>query len=1095
MKNLTKSLLTFVAILFASVSMAQITSSSMNGRVTDELGPVMGATVVATHTPSGTNYGTTTNMEGRYTLPGMRVGGPYTVKVSYLGYGENVTSNIMINLGASYVHNVVLTEDNVSLDEVVISSKRSKFSADKTGATTNISNADLTIMPTVSRSITDIARQSPYANGMSIAGGDGRSTNFTVDGANFNNNFGLSSSLPGGGSPISIDAIEEVQVVIAPFDVRQTNFIGGGINAITKSGTNKFKGSAYTYFNNQDMRGNRIDDVDFGVRPEESTTTYGMTLGGPIIKDKLFFFVNAEAIDRPGQVVLWRPSEDGVANLDLMLSRTSTADMDLVSNHLRDNYGYETGSYTDFPGDETNRKLLVRLDWNINDAHKLSMRYNYTKNQGWNPTNGNSNDAGFRNRNMNRISENSMAFSNSIYSTDNIVSTVSFDLNSRFSDKLSNQFLATYSQIKDARGSESSPFPFIDIMNGLDTNGNQILEPYISAGYELFTWNNAVNNNTLTIFNNLTYYADKHKIVAGVSFERQLANNSFMRNGRGYYRYASMEDFLNQAAPRDFALTYGYDGELNPAAEVAFNQLGIYAQDDWDVNENFKLSYGIRADYLRYDDNILTNNSILDLDFGGTKIDTGVWPEANVLFSPRVGFAWDINGDKTMKLRGGTGIFTGRLPLVFFTNMPTNSGMVQGSYAAVTRYNADGSVSSVDPALAGLAGPIITDPNEMISRLGLPNTITPEDGVLPRDINSVDPNFKMPQVWKTSVALDYQVPVDFPFFVTVEGIVNRNLNGVMLKNLNLEQPDETWERFSGPDNRYIYPSSADIEYTSRDAFVLSNNSEGWGAIGNITVNAEPVEDLKLMAAYTYTESQELSGMPGSSARSAYNGLISINGPHLPNLERSQFVVPSKVIASASYKIPWATEKLKSSTLINVFYSGSAAYTYSYTYSNDMNNDGIFTDLIYIPSGRGDINFISQADEDAFFNFMEQDSYLKANKGSYAGANAATAPWVHNFDLRILREYYIKAGETNNTLQFSFDIINVGNLLNSTWGVTQSNAVSNRGQILRYEGTDTNNEPTFSFNKVGGDYITDTFDYNFNFNQTWRLQGGGGVICF
>ena len=1089
MKNLTKFLLTFVATLFVSVSMAQITSSSMNGRVTDELGPVMGATVVATHTPSGTNYGTTTNMEGRYTLPGMRVGGPYTVKVSYLGYGENVTSNIMINLGASYVHNVVLTEDNVSLDEVVISSKRSKFSVDKTGATTNISNADLTIMPTVSRSITDIARQSPYANGMSIAGGDGRSTNFTVDGANFNNNFGLSSSLPGGGSPISIDAIEEVQVVIAPFDVRQTNFIGGGINAITKSGTNKFKGSAYTYFNNQDMRGNRIDDVDFGVRPEESTTTYGMTLGGPIIKDKLFFFVNAEAIDRPGQVVLWRPSEDGVANLDLMLSRTSTADMDLVSNHLRDNYGYETGSYTDFPGDETNRKLLVRLDWNINDAHKLSMRYNYTKNQGWNPTNGNSNDAGFRNRNMNRISENSMAFSNSIYSTDNIVSTVSFDLNSRFSDKLSNQFLATYSQIKDARGSESSPFPFIDIMNGLDTNGNQILEPYISAGYELFTWNNAVNNNTLTIFNNLTYYADKHKIVAGVSFERQLANNSFMRNGRGYYRYASMEDFLNQAAPRDFALTYGYDGELNPAAEVAFNQLGIYAQDDWDVNENFKLSYGIRADYLRYDDNILTNNSILDLDFDGTKIDTGVWPEANVLFSPRVGFAWDINGDKTMKLRGGTGIFTGRLPLVFFTNMPTNSGMVQGSYAAVTRYNADGSVSSVDPALAGLAGPIITDPNEMISRLGLPNTITPEDGVLPRDINSVDPNFKMPQVWKTSVALDYQVPVDFPFFVTVEGIVNRNLNGVMLKNLNLEQPDETWERFSGPDNRYIYPSSADIEYTSRDAFVLSNNSEGWGAIGNITVNAEPVEDLKLMAAYTYTESQELSGMPGSSARSAYNGLISINGPHLPNLERSQFVVPSKVIASASYKIPWATEKLKSSTLINVFYSGSAAYTYSYTYSNDMNNDGIFTDLIYIPSGRGDINFISQADEDAFFNFMEQDSYLSANKGQYAGANAATAPWVHNFDLRILREYYIKAGKTNNTLQFSFDIMNVGNLLNSTWGVTQSNAVSNRGQILKYEGPNSNNEPTFSFTKIGGEYLTETFDNNFNFNETWRLQVG------
>jgi hypothetical protein len=1089
MKKITKFLLTISVVLFASVSMAQITSSSMNGRVTDAEGPVFGASVLATHTPSGTTYGTTTNMEGRYNLPGMRVGGPYSIKVAYLGYGENIIYNVRINLGASFVHNVVLTDDNVSLDEVVITSKRSNFSADKTGATTNISNAELSIMPTVSRSITDIARLSPYANGMSIAGGDGRSTNFTVDGANFNNNFGLSSSLPGGGSPISIDAIEEVQVVIAPFDVRQTNFIGGGINAITKSGNNKFKGSVYTYFNNQDTRGNRIDDVDFGVRPEESTTTYGMTFGGPIIKDKLFFFLNAEAIDKPGQVVLWRASEDGVANLDLLNSRTSTADMDRVRNHLKENYGYETGSYTDFPGDETNRKLLVRLDWNINDAHKLSMRYNYAKNQGWNPTNGNSNDAGFRNRSMDRISENSMAFSNSIYSSDNNVSTVSFDLNSRFSDKLSNQFLATYSQIKDERGSTSSPFPFIDIMNGVTPSGEQIIEPYISAGYELFTWNNAVNNNTLTIFNNLTYYSDNHKIVAGVSFERQIANNSFMRNGRGYYRYASIDDFLSQAAPRDFALTYGYDGELNPTAEVAFNQLGIYAQDDWDINENFKLSYGIRADYLRYDDNALTNNSILDLDFGGTSIDTGVWPEANVLFSPRAGFAWDVNGDKTMKLRGGTGIFTGRLPLVFFTNMPTNSGMVQGSYAAVTRYNDDGSVRSADSALAGLAGPIITDVDEMVQRLGLKNTITPEDGVLPRDINAVDPNFKMPQVWKTSLALDYEVPVNFPLFVTVEGIATRNINGVMLKNLNLEQPDATWERFSGSDNRYMYPDEADIAYSSKDAYVLSNNSEGWGAISNITVNAEPIEDLKLMAAYTYTESQEISGMPGSSARSAYNGLVSINGPHAPNLERSQFVVPSKVIASASYKIPWATEKFKSSTLINLFYSGSAAYAYSYTYSNDMNNDGIATDLIYIPSGRGDVNFKTQADEDAFFNFMEQDSYLKANKGGYAGANAAAAPWVHNFDLRILREYYIKAGETKNTLQFSFDVINVGNLINTTWGVTQSNRVSNRGQILKYEGKNANNEPTFSFTKVGDEYVTETFDYDFNFNQAWRLQVG------
>ncbi|HUH29439.1 TonB-dependent receptor [Gelidibacter sp.] len=1090
MKKLTQFLMMAVALLTTAVMTAQVTSSSMSGRVTDAEGPVMGATVIATHVPSGTTYGTITNDDGRYNLPGMRVGGPYSVEVSYIGYGTNTTSDIVIGLGAGYLHDVILSEETVSLSQVVISAKRTKFSTEKTGAVTNISNEQLSAMPTINRSITDVARLSPYSNGMSIAGGDGRSTNFTVDGANFNNNFGLSSSLPAGGSPISLDAIEEVQVVIAPFDVRQTNFIGGGINAITKSGTNRFKGSAYAYFNNQDMRGNRIGDVQFGDRDDQSKTIYGVTLGGPIIKNKLFFFVNAEQEKRPGQVVNWRPSEDGVANLDLSLSRTSIADMERVKQHLISNYGYDPGSYTSYPSDESNKKFLIRLDWNINPTNKLSVRYNYAKNQGWNGTNGNSTDAGYRNRSMDRISESSMAFSNSTYSMDNIVNSLSLDLNSRISDKLSNQLLVTSSKIQDARGTDSSPFPFIDIMNGKTADGNQILEPYMSAGYELFTWNNAVNNNTFTITDNLTYYLDNHKITGGLSFEHQLANNSYMRNGTGYYRYASIEDFLSQAAPTDFAITYGYDGEKNPTAEVAFNQFGVYLQDDWDVNANFKLSYGIRADYLKYENNLIRNNAIYDLDYGGTKIDTGKWPDANVQVSPRVGFTWDIKGDQSMKLRGGTGIFSGRLPLVFFTNMPTNSGMVQGSYAATTTYNADGSIKSTNPALTNLlAGPMITDVAEMIDRLGLPSTIRPEDGALPRDVNGVDPNFKMPQVWKSSLALDFDIPVSFPLSVTVEGIYTKNLNGVMLKNYNLKQPDGSWDRFSGPDDRYIYPSNADIAYTSRNAYMLANTNEGWGAIGNITVNSEPVEDLRLMAAYTYTESKEISGMPGSNASSAYNGLISVNGPHLPNLERSQYVVPSKLIGSLSYKLPWSNNLLKSATLINVFYSGYSPNGYSYTYSNDMNGDGYSSDLIYIPSGRGDINFVSTADEDAFFNFMEQDKYLKKNKGKYAEANAVRSPWVHTFDLRLTREYYFNVGETKNTLQFSLDFLNVGNLINSQWGVSQRNDISNRGQILKYEGKDANNVPSYSFAKVRGEYPVDTFDYNYYYGETWKLQVG------
>lgn len=1089
MKKTIDLIVITVTFLFGTVITAQVTTSSMNGRVTDTDGPVMGATVVATHTPSGTVYGSVTNSEGLYNLPGMRVGGPYSIEVSFIGYGKNVINNIMIRLGAPYVHDVVLTEESVSLDQVVVSARRTRFSAEKTGATTNISNEQMTALPTINRSISDMARVSPYANGMSMAGGDGRSTNFTVDGANFNNNFGLSSSLPGGGNPISLDAIEEVQVVVSPFDVRQTNFIGGGINAITKSGTNMFKGSAYTYYTNQDMRGNRIGDTDFGARPEESTSTYGLTFGGPIIKNKLFFFVNAESVKRPQQVVTWRPSENGVANLDLSLSRTSISDMERVKQHLIDNYGYDPGSYSSYPADETNKKLLVRMDWNINNANKLSVRYNHTKNQGWNPTNGNSTDAGFRNRAMDRISQYSMAFSNSTYSMDNIVNSFSFDLNSRISDKLSNQLLVTYSKIEDARGTNSSPFPFIDIMNGVTTGGEQILEPYISAGYELFTWNNAVNNNTLTAINNLTYYLDGHKITGGLSYEHQLANNSYMRNGTGYYRYASVDDFLNQAAPRDFALTYGYDGEKNPTAEVAFNQFGIYLQDEWNINENFKLSYGIRADYLKYEDNLLRNNAIYDLDFGGRTIDTGEWPEANVLFSPRAGFIWDVRGDQSLKLRGGTGIFTGRLPLVFFTNMPTNSGMVQGSYTARTTYNADGSVNAVDPALAGLAGPMITDVNEMINRLGLPNTIRPEDGALPFEINSVAPDFKMPQVWKTSLALDYEIPVNFPFSATLESVYTKNINGVMLKNYNLMEPDASWQRFSGPDNRYIYPDSDDISYTSRDAYVLSNTNEGWGIIGNITLNAQPTEDLSLMAAYTYTESNEISGMPGSNAGSAYTGLVQVNGPHLPKLQPSQYVVPSRLIGSASYKLPWWNNSLKSATFINLFYSGNSTNGYSFAYTNDMNGDGMANDLIYIPAQRGEINFVNAADEDAFFNFMAQDKYLKANKGGYAKANAARNPWAHNFDLRLLRDYYFNIGGAKNTLQFSLDFINVGNLINSEWGVTKNNNISNNGRILTYEGVDANNEPTFSFIRVNGEYPTKTYDKNYFYRETWQLQVG------
>jgi Carboxypeptidase regulatory-like domain/TonB dependent receptor-like, beta-barrel len=1081
----------FTMLIFLSLTVLMYgqgsTTSSMSGQIVDNNGEILpGASIIATHVPSGTIYGAIANNTGLFAVQGMRPGGPYKVEVSFIGFSKKAFTDINLSLGENYELNTDLTESSTQLNEVVVVGiKTSKFNNTKTGATTNISGDQMKLLPTINRSISDIARVSPYSNGMSFSGGDGRSSNFTVDGANFNNNFGLGSSLPGGGNPISLDAIEEVQVVIAPFDVKQTNFIGGGINAITKSGTNTVKGSAYTYQTNQNMRGNKIGDHDFGDRAEESNSIYGLSLGGPIVKNKLFLFANLEYEKSPQQVIYWRASDDGISDQQT-ISRTTSADLQTVSDHLRDNYGYETGSYKNFPADLSNLKYLVRLDWNINDANKFNVRFNHTKNTGWRSPNGNSTDGSYRDRTKYRVGEYSMSYANSMYSMDNIVNSGSMELNSRFTKNMSNQLLVTYSDIQDVRGSTSEPFPFIDIMSGDIATGSDALDPYISAGHELFTWNNGVKNKVITVTDNFTYYVNAHKLTAGVSYEYQMADNNYMRSGTGYYRYASMSDFLSGAVPVDFALTYGANGELVPSNAVKFNQIGAYVQDEWNPVPNLKVTIGLRADNLSFVDDIITNNAILGLDFGSRNINTGEWPKSKINMSPRVGLTWDVKGDKSLVVRGGTGMFTGRLPLVFFTNMPSNAGMNQLLMKVQTRFNPDGSVASRDDRLDLLAGNIITDPNEMIDRLGFQTVVTPEDGSIPSSIAGVDQNFRMPQVWKTSTAVDYKMPVDFPFSVTAEGIFTKNINAVMLDNYNVKNPDASWTKFAGPDNRYMFPS--DFLYTTvRDAAVLTNTNKGYGYTLNLTLNAEPVKNLDIMAAYTKTEMQEVSGMPGSNAYSAWTGLITVDGPNNATVQRSQYVVPDKVIASVSYRISYLDDHMAST--FGLFITGFTPYGNSFTYSNDMNGDGIKNDLIYIPKQKGEVAFVSTADEDAFFAFIEQDKYLSKHQGEYAEANAARAPWVNRLDFRFVQDFSIKAGDTRNTLQLSVDVLNIGNLLNSKWGVYKNMAASKYGAILEYEGSDASNVPSYSMVQVDGAYPTETYDTYLNIGQTWSLQVG------
>ena len=1101
-----KKLLTlFVAMIASIAMMAQVTTSSLSGKIVDDKGPLPGATVIATHIPSGSSYFTITNSEGRYTMQGMRVGGPYTVEVRFVGYSSAKAENITLKLGETYRSDFTLKSEAVGLGEVVISGEAEKPVANSTS--TVLSNEEIAVLPNITRSITEVVKVSPYANGMSLAGADGRSTNFTVDGANFNNNFGLSSSLPGGGTPISLDAIEEVQVVVAPFDVRQSNFVSGEINAITKSGTNQFHGSAYTYYTNQTFRGNRLLGENLGLRPEESLLTYGATVGGPIVKDKLFFFVNAERTEEPSEVIQYRPGSADASVLDQ------------IYNKLKNDYGYDAGSYTDYPGGNNNLKLLARIDWNINDNNKLMFRFNKTNNTQWNAPNGNSCDDYFRNKSYNRSGPNSFPFSNNMYSMRNDVMSFATELNSRFSLQLSNQLLFTYTDINDQRGSNSSLFPHIDIMTGDFSTGNFI--PFTSFGYELFTYNNGVKNRVFNATDNLTYYTGNHKITAGINWERQTASNSYMRNGTGYYRFASAEDFLNGAMPLSFALTVGNNGEANPRGEVTYNQFGAYAQDEWNITDNFKLNYGVRADGMFFDDSqLMTNNAILAYNMGGNVVNTGKWPTNRIQVSPRIGFTWDAADGFTV--RGGTGFFQGRLPLVFFTNMPQNAGMIQSSWnkngfsASIAQDSLGGYYVNYTPetiehlqALMKPNGTVVTDVNEMVNVLGLNTTVTPEDGQLVGDINGVDPNFRMPQIWRSMLGFDWEVPVSFPLTFTLEGMFNKTLWGVRLVdwNLNYDMIANAGDdvRFNGPDHRVNYRLLVDEEGTpnytygynnplgNHTAYVLTNTKDGYGYIINAAVQANPFKNFHINAAYTHTESKEISGMPGSAASSAYNNLYSIDGPTFVGLQRSQYVIPDKVTASVGYMFPALFDG--DGVRINLFYTAFSAGAYSYVYSNDMNGDGMAADLMYIPNDVKELQWATPEDMEAFKTFMDNDPYLSTHKGQYAEAYAGRSPWAHLLDARISKNFKKTIGKTTHNFELSVSIDNLLNMFNSSWGLYKYSCYGYTDAIAPLKVDIVNNTPVYSMNKVKVDgeeiYPTNTYTrYDTDsYGQCWSLLFG------
>ena len=1074
-------LIAFFAVTFSGYS--QVTTSGVNGIITGVNNESLpGATVVAVHQPSGTQYATVSNSEGRFTLQGMRSGGPYRIEVSFVGYNPSTFSEVNLFLGESFVLNVTLKVESVDVGEViVIGSKPSAFSSEKTGAAINISREVLSTLPSISRSISDFTRMSPLAGGSnSFAGRDGRLNNINIDGANFNNNFGISSNnMPGGDAqPISLDAIEEVQVNVAPYDVRQANFTGAGINAITKSGTNTFTGSVYSYYRDQSFNGTMVGRDTLPEAAKTSTKIIGGRIGGPIIKNKLFFFVNGEYEDSPSPGMPWVASKNG--NTGTNVSRVKAEDLDAFSSLLKSKYGYETGPYENYGSfGSKNHKILARIDWNINNQHKFSVRYNTVRNTTDQLVNGTS--APNPRASSNRTSNNAMSFQNSNYSFLNTVQSLAAELNSNFGGKFSNQLLATYTKIQDSRSSGSDIFPFIDIWDG---SGNA----YMSAGYELFSYKNDVLNNVFTITDNFTYNLGKHTITAGVSYEQLYFGNSFMRYGTSYYRFKDLQSFtdhVNGVAgvnPLAFATTYSLlPGGADPLGELTFGQVSSYLQDEFNVNQKLKVTAGVRIDLPLYLNDLIENPAVSALSFGnGEKLNLGLWPESKILWSPRVGFNYDVKGDKSLKVRGGTGIFTGRLPFVFFTNQPTNSGMIQNT-VEVTKAN-DLANIKFNP-----------DPKANLSN----TTLFPTTAgiVAPGSIAGVAPKFKMPQVWRSNLAVDIKLPLDM--VLTLEGLYTKDINGIVQRDANLDASGAV-DHYVGPDQRPVWQTAKRRVVSSiSNAMVLDNTDKGYSYSLTAQLTFPLIKNMNGMIAYTNSMAKDISGNPGSQASSAWSNNPSVRGQNDLDLSNSQYMTPHRVVANISYRLDYA--KYFASTF-SLFYSGYNAGNFSYRYSADFNNDGVNSDLLYIPKDASEITFAdilntdktirqtAQAQSDAFLKYVDQDKYLSKHKGVYAERNGAYAPWYNSFDFKFIQDFKIMVKGQKNTLQFSCDILNASNLLNSYWGVQKQLTVSNAA-ILKPVSPAANTAPKFQMAEVNGKLPTSTFQNTLSTSSTYRIQIG------
>jgi hypothetical protein len=1072
----------FVSLTFAAY--AQVTTSSIIGTIKDAKGALPGASVKATHTPTGTVYAVSVNNDGRFTIGNMRVGGPYIVEVSFVGYKPEKLNDVFLKLGEPYTLNLTLNDNASTLNEVKVVGTNSLLNSNKTGATTSISNREIQVLPTVTRSLNDLTRLTPQANSTSIGGGNYRQNNFTVDGSEFNNNFGIGGNLPANGSPISIDALDQISINITPYDVTQGNVIGSSINAVTRSGTNEFSGSAYTYFRNQYQQGRHVGNFDL-TRGELSDKTYGARFGGPIIKNKLFFFFNVEQqkTTRPGQQQVAATTAGTFGN---NISRPTAANLDNLRNFLKNTYGYDAGDYQGYSFSADRLNILGRLDWNISDKHKLNIRYSQVESKDPSMVNGTSAAPSSFSTGSGRTNVNSLQFSSANYYQEANFYSLTAELNSTFGS-VSNTFRGSYTNQNDPRSSDSAPFPFVDIL--------EAGTPYTSFGYELFTAGNLRDVETYSFTDIIKWSRGKHSFTAGGQFDFNKTTNGFQRYGTSYYRYNSLNDFLTNQLPANYALTYSLaPGYAQAFPTFNYAQYTIFGQDEFQITDNFKLTAGLRFDMPSYPKALAEHPLLNNLTFAnGIQISTASLPKTRISISPRLSFNWDVKGDRSLQVRGGSGIFTGKFPFVWIVNQAGDAGLLQ-----ITDIWGTGGSRGAVP---GVFNP---DPNAY-----RPATQPVAGTVLPNALTIISPDLKMPQTWKTSLAIDAKLPGGI--VGTIEGIYNKDINTAYWNNVNLNQP--TALAIPGyNDNRLFYPNAAADKYIYKltnglpattgtgalNIYRLENGTQGHYYSITAKLEKQFSNGFAATLAYTNSGAKNLYDGSGDQASSAWQGTQTVNGSNTQELSYASYVVPNRIVASVSY----GKEFFKhAKTTLSLFYQGSIDGRFSYVYSSDFNRDGANSDLIYIPNDASEIDFeqqtiggvvySNQAQKDLFFRYIEQDKYLSANKGKYAERNGAQFPWRNQVDVKLIQDVFVNVGGKKNTLQFTWDIFNVGNFINKNWGlVKQTNQrailIPTNNTTIATNGT---TKPLFRLATDRGLPITNTFRDLTSISSTYYMQFG------